>query len=69
MPYTIFFSKDGKAIHAATCCVAIQSFLKAIAPEESAWMGSHGCVRLSEDDARILFEWAEEGIPLTIKEK
>src|SRR5262245_905866 len=27
MPYTMFFSKDGKASHAGFCCVQIESFV------------------------------------------
>ncbi|WP_081687011.1 L,D-transpeptidase family protein [Chitinilyticum litopenaei] len=30
----------------------------------SDWFGSHGCVRLSEDDAKSLFNWADVGSTL-----
>ncbi|GAA5013437.1 hypothetical protein GCM10025794_01760 [Massilia kyonggiensis] len=30
------------------------------------WFGSHGCVRLCEEDARALFEWAPLGTTVEV---
>ena len=56
MPYSMFFSPDGKAIH-GTPAAGIRSFagyfgLGSVIPA----VGSHGCVGLSEDDAKALYE-------------
>lgn len=53
MDYAMFFTKDGKAIHMSHA-VGLTSLLKYLGADS---VGSHGCVRLSEDDARTLFEW------------
>jgi lipoprotein-anchoring transpeptidase ErfK/SrfK len=54
MDYAMFFTQDGKAIHQAYM-VGPMSLLKAGGMD---WFGSHGCVRLSESNAKTLFEWA-----------
>ena len=56
MPYSMFFSKDGKAIH-GTPAAALRSYagylgLGHLIPI----VGSHGCVGLSDDDAKTLYE-------------
>jgi hypothetical protein len=67
MPFSMFFSKDGKAIHAGLCCVEAESFLKSMFDDLGAdRLGSHGCVRLSKDDAKSLFSWAENGTKVSI---
>jgi lipoprotein-anchoring transpeptidase ErfK/SrfK len=33
----------------------------------SDWFGSHGCVRLAEDDAKTLYGWATIGTTVTIQ--
>jgi len=33
----------------------------------SDWFGSHGCVRLQEEDARSLYEWAPLNTKVTVK--
>ena len=53
MPYSMFFSSDGKAIH-GTPAATVRSFagylgLGNLIPA----VGSHGCVGLSEEDARL----------------
>lgn len=70
MPYSMFFSKDGKAIHAGICCVELQSFIKSMFDDLGAdKLGSHGCVRLSKENAKTLFEWSKKNIKVTIVEK
>ena len=69
MPFTMFFSIDGKGIHAGLCCFDIESFIKAVADKlGKSWLGSHGCVRLDKADAEKLFDWAEIGTPVEIVE-
>jgi hypothetical protein len=53
MPYTMFFTKDGKAIHGT------QMYLT-----ES--VGSQGCVGLTDDNAKALFDWAPIGTPVVV---
>ena len=47
------FTTDGKAIHMAHV-VGLCSYLKYFGIES---IGSHGCVRLAEEDAAWLFDW------------
>ena len=56
MPYSMFFSEDGKAIH-GTPLAGLRSYagnlgLGGLIPA----VGSHGCVGLSNDDAKELYE-------------
>lgn len=62
MPYTMFFSKDGKAVHGTTWAT-LRSYLHVYITES---VGSMGCVGLTEDDARTLFGWAPVGTPVVI---
>ena len=62
MPYTMFFSKVGKAIH-GTKWATLRSYLHAYVTES---VGSMGCVGLTEDNARTLFEWAPVGTTIAI---
>ena len=62
MPYTMFFSKDGKAVH-GTKWATLRSYLHVYVTES---VGSMGCVGLTEDDARELFGWAPVGTPVLI---
>ncbi|HKO47146.1 MAG TPA: L,D-transpeptidase [Polyangiaceae bacterium] len=66
MNYAMFFSSDGKAIHQyhGTLPLATVRFLKSSVSDA---LGSHGCVRLTEDDAKALFEWAPIGTPVEVK--
>ena len=64
MPYSMFFTDDGKAIH-GTKWATLRSYLHAYITES---VGSHGCVGLTEEDARKLFEWAPVGTPVVILE-
>ena len=62
MPYSMFFSKDGKAIHGAHWAT-VRSYLHAYVTES---VGSQGCVGLTEEDAKTLFEWAPVGTPIEV---
>lgn len=57
MPYTMFFTEDGKAIH-GTQMATLRSYLHAYLTES---VGSQGCVGLTDDNAKALFEWAPIG--------
>lgn len=57
MPYSMFFTYDGKAIH-GTKMALVRSFVHAYMTES---VGSHGCVGLAEEEAALLFEWAPLG--------
>lgn len=70
MDYACFFTEDGKALHQthiplASLMVPALSAMKKIFPDQ---IGSHGCVRLDEEDAGWIFEWAPVGTPVIIKE-
>ncbi len=62
MDYAMFFTYDGKAIHQAYG-VWITSILKDLGAN---YFGSHGCVRLSESNAKELFDWAPINTPVFI---
>lgn len=62
MPYTMFFTDDGKAIH-GTSFATIRSFLHVYV---SNTVGSKGCVGVSNSNARKLFEWAPIGTPVIV---
>lgn len=62
MPYTMFFTKDGKAIH-GTSFATIRSYLHAYVTDE---VGSKGCVGISDDNAKTLFEWAIVGTTVEV---
>ena len=57
MHYALFFTRDGKAIHQYHGALGL-SLVRAARQTVSDWFGSHGCVRLTEEDARALFEWS-----------
>jgi len=65
MPYSMFFTGDGKAIH-ATPLAKIRSYVKYLGLGEP---GSHGCVGLSEDDAKLMYEWTPVGTVVEVLEK
>jgi lipoprotein-anchoring transpeptidase ErfK/SrfK len=60
MDYAMFFTDDGKALHQYHGPVPL-SIVRLARNHVSEWFGSHGCVRLSEADARRLYEWAPVG--------
>jgi len=62
MPYTMFFSKDGKAIH-GTQMATLRSYLHSYLTES---VGSQGCIGLTDDNAKAMFEWAPLGTPIVV---
>ena len=62
MPYSMFFTEDGKAIH-GTQMATLRSYLHTYITES---VGSHGCVGLTDDNALALFEWAPMGTPVIV---
>ncbi len=65
MPHSLFFSRDGKAIHAAGK-IDVEAALKRKGRDD---VGSHGCVHLSPAHARTLFEWAGIGTVVEVVKK
>ena len=59
MNYALFFTSDGKALHQyhGPGFEIVRMFKESV----SDWFGSHGCVRLKEEDARTLYDWASVG--------
>lgn len=62
MPYTMFFTKDGKAIH-GTQMATLRSYLHSYLTES---VGSAGCVGLTDDNAKALFDWAPVGTAVVV---
>jgi lipoprotein-anchoring transpeptidase ErfK/SrfK len=62
MNHALFFTNRGHAIHQAHA-VGLLSLLKYAGFDS---FGSHGCVRLSEEDATWVFNWAPVGTPIWI---
>ena len=62
MPYTMFFTEDGKAIH-GTQMATLRSYLHSYLADS---VGSEGCVGLTDDNALALFEWAPVGTPVVV---
>ena len=62
MDHALFFTNRGHAIHQAHA-VGLLSHLKYCGFD---YFGSHGCVRLSEEDATTLYKWADVGTPVWI---
>ena len=62
MPYTMFFTEDGKAIH-GTQMATLRSYLHAYLNES---VGSQGCIGLTDDNAKALFDWAPIGTPVVV---
>jgi lipoprotein-anchoring transpeptidase ErfK/SrfK len=64
MHFALFFSTDGKAIHQYHGIVPL--WIVRGARSGSDWFGSHGCVRLTEDDAHALYDWTPLHTPVII---
>ena len=62
MPYTMFFTADGKAIH-GTQMATLRSYLHSYLTES---VGSEGCVGLTDDHAKALFDWAPKGTTVVV---
>lgn len=65
MPYTMFFSKDGKAIH-GTQWATLRSYVHTYLTES---VGSQGCVGLTREDAKTMFDWAPMNTRIVILEE
>jgi lipoprotein-anchoring transpeptidase ErfK/SrfK len=65
MHYALFFTKDGKAIHQYHGPAF--SLVRALKENVSDYFGSHGCVRLEEENAKTLFDWTPIGTPVHVK--
>jgi len=65
MPYTMFFTDDGKAIH-GTGWATVRSYIHAYLTEH---VGSMGCVGLTEENAEKIFAWAPVGTRVVIVEE
>ena len=64
MDYAMFFTQDGKALHQYHGPIPL-SVVRDLR-QGSEWFGSHGCVRLQEEDAQALYEWAPMGTKVTV---
>lgn len=62
MDYAMFFTTTGEAIHQSHV-VGPLSYLKYLGVDS---IGSHGCVRLAEEDAAALFAWTPMGTPVWV---
>lgn len=65
MYYAMFFTHDGKAIHQYHGPAFW--LVRELKQDASDWFGSHGCVRLKEEDARALYDWAPLHTHVSIK--
>jgi len=66
MNYPLFFTPDGKAFHQYHGPIPL-SFVRMARNNVTDWVGSHGCVRLSEENARSLYNWASVGVLVQIQ--
>lgn len=66
MNYAMFFTNDGKALHQYHGVLPL-TVVRMCREKVSDWVGSHGCVRLAEDDAKALFAWAPLGTTVAIR--
>ena len=66
MNYAMFFSPDGKAIHQYHGVFPLEA-VRLAKSGLSDWFGSHGCVRLTEEDAKTLFDWTPIGTLVAIR--
>lgn len=58
-------TKDGKALHQYHGLLPLA--VVRVAKKGSDWFGSHGCVRLTEDDAKTLCNWTpNSGTKVTV---
>jgi lipoprotein-anchoring transpeptidase ErfK/SrfK len=56
MNHALFFTSDGKALHQYHGLVPLSALR--LMKSGTDWIGSHGCVRLSESDSAALYKWA-----------
>jgi hypothetical protein len=65
MDHAMFFTSDGKAIHQYHGVVPL--LVVRTLKSGTDFFGSHGCVRLTEENARALYQWAPVGTPVRVK--
>lgn len=65
MNYAMFFTSDGKAIHQYHGLSPLW-LVRWMKQDLTDWFGSHGCVRLEEQDAKALYEWVAVGTRVTV---
>jgi hypothetical protein len=65
MNYAMFFTTDGKALHQYHGIVPLSVVRTMRAGSD--WFGSHGCVRLTEQNAEAMFEWAPMGTVVEVR--
>ena len=66
MDYAIFFTNDGKAIHQYHGVMGL-GVVRTLRTAASDWFGSHGCVRLREEDAKRLYSWADSTTSIEVR--
>lgn len=64
MNYAMFFKDTGEALHQYH---GIPWVLLRAGRNLTNLVGSHGCVRLQESDARKLYEWAQVGTQIEVR--
>ena len=64
MPYSLKFTNDYCAIH-GTGLSLIRSWAQYFGVPG---LGSHGCVGLSNSNAKDVFDWAPVGTPITVED-
>lgn len=65
MDYAMFFTTDGKALHQYHGPLPL-SVLRVARKSVTDRVGSHGCVRLTEEDAKALYQWAPVGTTVQV---
>ena len=65
MPFTMFFTLDGKAIH-GTNWATVRSYIHEYISEQ---VGSMGCVGLTRENAETMFNWAPMGTRIVVVEE
>jgi lipoprotein-anchoring transpeptidase ErfK/SrfK len=65
MNYAMFFTQDGKALHQYHGVIPL-GMIRTMKNNVTDRLGSHGCVRLSEDNARSLYNWADCGTTVKV---
>jgi lipoprotein-anchoring transpeptidase ErfK/SrfK len=66
MHWAMFFTADGKAIHQYHGMVPL-SAVRALKEHVTDYLGSHGCVRLVETDAKAPYEWTDYSTAIHIQ--
>lgn len=59
MHWALFFTTDGKAFHQYHGLLPLGT-VRMFKEQVTDYVGSHGCVRLTEENAKALFHWADQ---------